>query len=124
MGVANRVSFLPNPSHAEVKQALAQTRFYVFPAVNEHFGMTTVEAIAMGAIPFVHDSGGQREIVPLDGLRFSDETFLERFGRLSLMSQDELEDARCWLRGYINRFSEDIAVDKLLGYMDQSLRVA
>lgn len=122
MGIANRVSFLPNPSHMEVKQTLAQTRFYIFPAVNEHFGMTTVEAIAMGAIPFVHDSGGQREIVPLEGLRFSDEAFLERFGSLCLMTQDELEDTRCYLRGHINRFSESIAVDKLLGYMDQSMR--
>ncbi|MGB9897089.1 glycosyltransferase family 4 protein [Thermanaerothrix sp.] len=124
MGIAHRVSFLPNPSYAEVKEALARTRFYVFPAVNEHFGMTTVEAIAMGAIPFVHDSGGQREIVPLDWLRFSDETFVERFDGITLMSQDELECVRQGIRSHINQFSETIAVGKLLEFMDRSEEAA
>lgn len=31
--------------------------------INEHFGMAVAELLAGGTIPFVHDSGGQREIV-------------------------------------------------------------
>ena len=34
-----------------------------FPAKQEHFGMTTVEAMSAGAVPVVLNSGGQREIV-------------------------------------------------------------
>jgi glycosyltransferase involved in cell wall biosynthesis len=34
-----------------------------FPAKQEHFGMTTVEAMSAGAVPVVINSGGQREIV-------------------------------------------------------------
>jgi len=39
---------------------------------NEPFGITTVQAIASGCIPVVHNSGGQKEIVPLEKLRFND----------------------------------------------------
>lgn len=119
MGVAQHVTFLPNPSDFQVREILARARFYVFPAVNEHFGMTTVEAVASGAVPFVHDSGGQREIVPLDHLRFSDGTFLERFGQIASMSEEVIEDLRSRLREHINQFSEEVSVGKLLAFMDE-----
>jgi glycosyltransferase involved in cell wall biosynthesis len=32
--------------------------------VGEHFGISIVEAMALGCIPVVHDSGGMREFVP------------------------------------------------------------
>ena len=34
-----------------------------YPAKQEHFGMTTIEAMSAGAVPVVRNSGGQREIV-------------------------------------------------------------
>jgi glycosyltransferase involved in cell wall biosynthesis len=34
-----------------------------YPAKQEHFGITTVEAMSAGAVPVVYGSGGQREIV-------------------------------------------------------------
>ena len=34
-----------------------------YPAKQEHFGMTTVEAMSAGAVPVVLNTGGQREIV-------------------------------------------------------------
>ena len=33
------------------------------PSAQEHFGMTTVEAMSAGAVPIVINSGGQKEIV-------------------------------------------------------------
>ncbi len=30
----------------------------------EHFGISIVEAMALGCLPIVHDSGGMREFVP------------------------------------------------------------
>ena len=33
------------------------------PTLNEHFGISIVEAMALGCIPVVHDSGGPREFV-------------------------------------------------------------
>ena len=73
------IVFLANPSQQRVNKELMRTKFFVFPAVNEHFGMTTVEAIASGAIPYVHDSGGQKEIVTDPRLRFSDLEFNNKF---------------------------------------------
>lgn len=35
----------------------------VHPERAEHFGITTIEAMKMGAIPLVYDGGGQRDIV-------------------------------------------------------------
>ena len=86
-----QVTFLANPSNERVRAELARTRYYVFPARNEHFGMTTVEAIAAGALPFVHDSGGQREIVPFENLRFSDGEFEEKFEALTCLDSAEVK---------------------------------
>jgi len=122
MGLAN-VVFLPNPTDAEVRRELRRTRFYVFPAVNEHFGMTTVEAIASGAIPFVHDSGGQREIVPEDALRFRDETFFEQFEALCALPISALEAMRLRLKKHITQFSEEVQVSRLLSYMNEVLPI-
>lgn len=44
------------------------------PAMQEHFGITTVEAMSAGAVPIVINTGGQREIVSheVDGFRWDD----------------------------------------------------
>jgi glycosyltransferase involved in cell wall biosynthesis len=46
-----------------VKDLLAKARIYVHCALNEHFGISIVEAMAAGCVPIVHNSGGAREIV-------------------------------------------------------------
>ncbi|HEX8502988.1 MAG TPA: glycosyltransferase family 4 protein [Pyrinomonadaceae bacterium] len=45
-----------------------------YPARQEHFGITTVEAMSAGAVPVVYGSGGQKEIVThgRDGLCWDD----------------------------------------------------
>jgi glycosyltransferase involved in cell wall biosynthesis len=45
-----------------------------YPARQEHFGITTVEAMSAGAVPVVNGSGGQMEIVThgVDGLCWDD----------------------------------------------------
>lgn len=48
----------------------------------EHFGITTVEAMAAGAVPVVIDKGGQREIVD-DGINGFRWKTLEELGRLT-----------------------------------------
>jgi len=70
------VRLVLNPTDREVSRLFAEHEFFVFPAQWEHFGIVTVEAIQAGLIPLVHDSGGQREIVPVDALRFASESEL------------------------------------------------
>jgi glycosyltransferase involved in cell wall biosynthesis len=108
--------FISNPSDHTVREELARARFYVFPAVGEHFGMTTPEAIASGAIPFVHDSGGQREIVPDARLRFRDNEFFVKFEALSKLSADVLDAIRVTLKCHVTRFSSDTFVSKLMRF--------
>ncbi len=56
------VSFVMSPLR-RVKDLLAKAKIYVHSALNEHFGISIVEAMAAGCVPVVHDSGGPREIV-------------------------------------------------------------
>jgi glycosyltransferase involved in cell wall biosynthesis len=50
------------------------------PAAQEHYGMTTVEAMSAGAVPVVYSSGGQKEIVShgANGLCWTDRADLVR----------------------------------------------
>jgi glycosyltransferase involved in cell wall biosynthesis len=47
----------------KVNDILGKAKVYVHCALNEHFGITIVEAMAAGVVPVVHNSGGAREIV-------------------------------------------------------------
>jgi len=100
-----------------VKQELSRTRFFVFPAVNEHFGIVTVEAIASGALPFVHNSGGQREIVPDPRLRFTDDRFFEQFDNLINLPPETINGLRLALSLYVRRFSEEAFMSKMIAFI-------
>ena len=114
----DKVVFLARPSDLQIKEELARTRFYVFPAINEHFGMTTAEAIASGAIPYVHDSGGQKEIVNDPRLRFEDLEFFDKFDALMNCPEMELNQIRKALSIHIQQYSEDVFIEKMLSYID------
>lgn len=57
----------------------------LYPSAQEHFGMTTVEAMSAGAVPVVINAGGQKEIVSheVDGFLWDDlDTLAQQTGRL------------------------------------------
>jgi len=114
------VVFLANPSRERIRLELARTRFFIFPAVDEHFGMTTLEAIASGAVPYVHDSGGQREIVNDVRARFDDGDFYSKFERLAQAPDDQLNDLRMRLLDRISSFSEETFIGKILSFLNES----
>lgn len=66
-----KIHTLVNASYSHVMQRLQRCRYFLHTSVNEPFGITSVEAIANGAIPIVHDSGGQIETVNIPFLRYS-----------------------------------------------------
>ncbi len=70
-GVGN-VHLHPNASHSDVVERLRRSKYFLHTMINEPFGISTVQAIASGCIPIVHDSGGQKEVVPDPRLRYSD----------------------------------------------------
>lgn len=50
-------------SRERLVELVATHRYGLHGKRNEHFGMVVAEFVAGGSIPFVHDSGGQRDIV-------------------------------------------------------------
>jgi len=110
----SNLSFYPNVTLNEIDNVLRNTLFYVFPAIKEHFGITTVEAVLKGCIPFVHNSGGQKEIVPFDSLRFNDEDFLRKFEDLLSLNNNDLIGLRNDLHKHILLFTEDSYINRML----------
>ncbi len=68
---AQNVHLYPNASFDVVRALLQSSRVFFHTLVNEPFGLTTAQAIAAGCLPIVHDSGGQREIVTDQDLRYT-----------------------------------------------------
>jgi glycosyltransferase involved in cell wall biosynthesis len=66
----NNVEFEVNVSLKRKHELLRLAKYFIHPNINEPFGISTAEAILNGCLPLVHDSGGQREIVPFEDLRF------------------------------------------------------
>ena len=70
LDLMNRVKFFPDSSRLEMKQILKNAKVYLHTVIGEHFGISIVEAMAMGCAPIVHNSGGPKEFVPED-LRYN-----------------------------------------------------
>lgn len=78
------VVLMGNAAFSDVEKTLLEAEVFLHFLINEPFGITSVQAINKGCIPIVHDSGGQREVVTLDELRFS--TFEQVEEKLRMLS--------------------------------------
>ncbi len=67
----HNVELLTNVSIADKKLLLRKARYFLHTQRNEPFGLAVAESIMNGCIPLVNDSGGPRELVPYDNLRFN-----------------------------------------------------
>lgn len=64
LGLTDRVKLFTDIPREEMKEMLKSAKIYLHTMVGEHFGISIVEAMAMGCTPVVHDSGGAKEFVP------------------------------------------------------------
>lgn len=113
----SNIKILTNLPYNRLIEHLYIAKFYVFTAMDEHFGITTVEAMMYGAIPFVHNSGGQKEIVPIDELRFEDDEFVSKFDLLINKNEEALNDIRNKMSSHLMKFEESVFIDKMLSFM-------
>jgi glycosyltransferase involved in cell wall biosynthesis len=93
---------------SQLQDLLATAMFFLHTKQEEHFGISTAQAIAAGCIPVTHDSGGQRDVVPLRTLRFN--TTAEAvaiFQELLTRSPSELNEIRLTLQQHVDLFSRD-----------------
>lgn len=111
------VELLINLPYEKVVNYLARSEYYVFFAENEHFGITTVEAVLNQCIPFVHNSGGQKEIVPFDELRFEYDTLNESFEKLISMNSNQKENILNKMEVHINNFKEKVFIEEMISYL-------
>jgi glycosyltransferase involved in cell wall biosynthesis len=64
LGLTDRIRFFTDVPRVEMKAILERAKIYLHTKIGEHFGIAIAEAMAMGCIPIVHDSGGAKEFVP------------------------------------------------------------
>jgi len=64
--VSEKVKILTNVKRDNLREILSNSKVYLHPTVNEHFGISIVEAMSSGCLPVVHDSGGPKEFVTQD----------------------------------------------------------
>ncbi len=65
LGLIDRVKLYPNASAEKKIELLKEAKVYLHTMVGEHFGISIVEAMALGCMPIVHNSGGMKEFVPI-----------------------------------------------------------
>jgi glycosyltransferase involved in cell wall biosynthesis len=110
----DNVRLYPDVSSEQLQELLEGSQYFLHTTINEPFGITAVQAVAAGNIPLVHDSGGQRETIPVDGLRYQtlDDvvTLIENLegrdphDRLALLAE---------LREYVKRFDQVVFIEKM-----------
>jgi len=59
-----RVKIMTNAPRQDIKSILGKAKVYLHTTKMEHFGMSIAEAMAVGCLPIVHNSGGAPEFVP------------------------------------------------------------
>ncbi|GAB6947439.1 glycosyltransferase [Vulcanisaeta sp. JCM 16161] len=58
LGIADKVRVLVNPGISDVYKVLNRSMAFIYVRPNEPFGIVVVEAMAAGAVPIIHKSGG------------------------------------------------------------------
>lgn len=109
------ISVVENPSFEELKKLYAKSKLFWTasgfgidvqkrPEKVEHFGITTVEAMSAGCIPFAYDAGGHKESIEdgVNGYLWSDKEVLAQktleiltnYSRLKKIAQKATTDAQ------------------------------
>ncbi len=63
-GLSEYICLQTNISFGRVIQLMQSAKVYFHPRIDEHFGISIVEAMASGLVPVVSDVGGHTEFVP------------------------------------------------------------
>ena len=105
----------PNIAYDDMISILRSAKYFLHTLVNEPFGLSAVQAIAAGCLPIVHDSGGQKETVPLDDLRYQiKEEIPDIFHRSEIMTRLEIDSqVESLQKNAQEKFDESVFHDKI-----------
>jgi glycosyltransferase involved in cell wall biosynthesis len=118
------VRLYPDVSSEKLQELLRNSRYFLHTTINEPFGITAVQAVAAGNIPLVHDSGGQRETIPIDELRY--QSLHDVVPLIENLEDKDPQDRLALiaeLQGYIQRFDEAVFVEKMQSIFSSLLGV-
>jgi len=129
------VHILPNIGYDQLRQLFAQSTFFWHaagmgedearhPEKFEHFGITTVEAMAAGCVPIVINKGGQREIIrdKIDGYLFDSLEQLKQITLDAVQGRLDLKLVADRARERAQMFSSQNFSQKLLKIVQDYLR--
>jgi glycosyltransferase involved in cell wall biosynthesis len=123
-GIINVILY-PDASLNDVISLLKSSKYFLHLLVDEPFGVTAVQAIAAGCIPLVHDSGGQRETVPIAELRFTNlEQIPKMISTLENRKSDEIENIVLRLQKNAEKnFDQKIFDEKITSMLKVKLKI-
>lgn len=97
----NRIKLMPNIEFYKLRDLYSKAKIYwhaagygndgaINPSRMEHFGITTVEAMASGCVPIAFKGGGQKEIIrhAQNGFLWETEQDLERYTMKLIMNEN------------------------------------
>jgi glycosyltransferase involved in cell wall biosynthesis len=121
------IELIANASSAELKQNLETAKIFWHaagfgqdaerhPERMEHFGITTVEAMAAGCVPIVINQGGQREIVQhgINGFLWDTVEQLQEFTLQLTYNDDLLQTMSQAARARAAHFSQEAFAERCL----------
>lgn len=120
--LANKnIRFLGYATDKVKQDYLRKAKGFIFPSIEEDFGIAPVEAMAWGAPVFAYKSGGLLETVK-DGITgsffetFNEETFIESFKRFEKMKFDAKK-----IHKHALKYSSDTFKKKFIGLVKKEL---
>ncbi|PGH00245.1 hypothetical protein AJ79_08258 [Helicocarpus griseus UAMH5409] len=118
--IRSTTTFLCDASWPTILAHLRRASIGVNAMWNEHFGIGVVEYQAAGLIPVVHDSGGPRQDIVVDGTGFratTEEEFAAVFEAALALPVKEKVAMRTRARGSAGRFSDEVFAEAWVGEM-------
>ena len=117
---ADNVEFLTDLPLGELRSLYGEASVYLHLMVNEHFGISVVEAMASGCVPVVHRSGGTwRDILAEGRYGFGYGSIRECVETLERVSRGDVEELREEVRRRAWDFSEDRFKSRFLNVFDR-----
>ena len=113
----------PNAPYEEVIHILQCSKYFLHTLINEPFGITPVQAISAGCIPIVHDSGGQKETVPVTELRYRElDEIVGIINSLEKKAPVEIENLMSGLQEHVMKnFDQSVFLKKITEVLKKQL---
>ncbi|KFM14531.1 Glycogen synthase protein [Marine Group I thaumarchaeote SCGC RSA3] len=110
---SSNVKLLVNIPREELISHVKKSKVY-FHTSNETFGISVVEAMSAGCIPIVPNSGGHKETVPFDELRYEINNYDDASLKLKLACEGKFDHYLPKIKSHAETFNKTVFQSKIL----------